>query len=308
VAADLRRRTALVSRLKESEASYRLVAEKLGDTIIHTSVDGDVRFASAAIADLTGYAAAEVVGRNSRDFVLAEDMATFAAARDAAIADSERTVAIEYRARVRNDVVIWCETRMRSYVDADDLPAGVILVVRDVTARKAMEAELTLEARTDALTGLPNRRTFFNRLEYVQGEVEAGHAVGCVALLDLDFFKQVNDTHGHSTGDLLLQAVSNILARTVRHGDMVARVGGEEFGLILGGTDIERAVQTCDRVLSAIAGCSILSLTGGEVRATASIGITSIVAGRSSATLYAEADRALYDAKSKGRNQFRIAA
>lgn len=308
VAADLKRRTALVSQLRASEASYRLVADKLGDTVIHTSLDGDVRFASAAIVDMTGYHAAEVLGRNSRDFVLAEDFAAFEAARNAAIADSERTVSIEYRARVRNDVVIWCETRMRSYADADDIPAGIILVVRDISARKEIEAELALEARTDALTGLPNRRVFFKRLDYIQGEVEADKALGCVALLDLDLFKQVNDVHGHATGDLLLQTISNVLASTVRSSDMVARVGGEEFGLILWGTDLEQAIQTCDRILAAIAKCSITSSAGTIIRVTASIGIRRMERGQSSATLYQDADRALYEAKSMGRNRLGIAA
>jgi len=308
VAADLKRRTALVSQLKASEASYRLVADSLGDTIIHTSLDGDVRFASTAIVDLTGYEAVDVLGRNSRDFVLPEDLAAFEAARDAAIADSERTISIEYRARVRNDVVIWCETRMRSYLDAHDMAGGVILVVRDATERKAMEAELALEARTDALTGIPNRRAFFRRLDYVQGEVEAGQAIECVALLDLDLFKQVNDSHGHATGDLLLQTISSILTSIVRSSDMVARVGGEEFGLVLWGTDLDQAVHTCDRVLAAIAGCSIISSGGLTVRATTSIGIALIEQGRTSAILYEDADRALYEAKSTGRNRLRIAA
>lgn len=308
VAAELTRRTALMSRLKESEASYRLVADKLGDTIIHTSLDGDVRFASSAIVDLTGFRADEVTGRNSRDFVLPDDYAAFRAARDTAIADKERTVSIEYRARVKNDIVIWCETRMRCYVDAHDVPAGVILVVRDVTERKVAEAELALEARTDSLTGLPNRRTFSRRLDYLRGEVEADQAIGCIALLDLDFFKQVNDVHGHGAGDLLLQSVSTILTRCLRSTDMVARVGGEEFGLILWGAGIEEAMHTCDRLLAAVKGCSVVSSAGIVVRTTASIGIAAMKGGHTSAQMYDEADRALYEAKSMGRNRVRIAA
>ena len=152
-AAELRRREALVLTVRQTGAAYRLLAENLGDTLIHTSLDGDVRFASPAIIELTGYEAAEVVGRNSKNFVLAEDFPTFAAARETAIAQPDRTITIEYRAKVRDDVVIWCETRMRSYTNETGIPIGVILVVRDVTARKAAEAELALEATTDVLTG-----------------------------------------------------------------------------------------------------------------------------------------------------------
>jgi diguanylate cyclase (GGDEF)-like protein len=197
---------------------------------------------------------------------------------------------------------------MRSYVDAHDRPAGVILVVRDMTERKAMEARLALEARTDSLTGLPNRRAFSKRLDYLRGEVDAGQAVGCIALLDLDLFKQVNDRHGHSTGDRLLQSVAAVLTGAVRNSDMVARVGGEEFGLILWGANIEQATQTCARMLAAIAQSSIATPAGARVRATASIGVTTIIRGKSSAALYEDADRALYEAKANGRNRFQIAA
>lgn len=307
-AAELKRRNALTLRAMESEASYRLLAENLGDTMIHASLSGDVRFASPAIFELTGFDPSDVVGRNSRDFVIAEDLTAFEAPRSEAIAFSDRTISLEYRARVRNGVVIWCETRMRSYADGDGIPAGIILVVRNASARKAVEAELSVEARTDELTQLPNRRAFFSRLEYVRGEVESGQGIGCVALLDVDFFKRVNDAHGHTGGDLVLKTIGSAIRSALRSGDMVARVGGEEFGLVLWGASIEQATATCERVRQAIASCVIPSPAGVCIVVTASLGLAAIEPGIASSEMYERADRMLYDAKSAGRNRVLVAA
>jgi diguanylate cyclase (GGDEF)-like protein/PAS domain S-box-containing protein len=307
-AAELKRRNALTLRAMRSEASYRLLADNLGDTMIHTSLTGDVRFASPAIRELTGFDAADVIGRNSRDFVIPEDLTAFEAARATAIADSDRTISIDYRARIKGATVIWCETRMRSYVDAEGIPTGVILVVRNASLRKAAEAELSFEAKTDELTGLPNRRAFFSRLDHVRGEVSSGRGTGCVALLDVDFFKRVNDVHGHATGDVVLRTVADAIRNALRSGDMVARVGGEEFGLVFWGTTIEQAAATCERVREAIASCSARSSSGVHVIVTASLGLTAIEPRSTSSEMYERADRLLYEAKSAGRNRVLAAA
>ncbi|WBO20778.1 GGDEF domain-containing protein [Sphingomonas abietis] len=307
VAAELRRREALVLTVRQTGAAYRLLAENLGDTLIHTSLDGDVRFASPAILELTGYKAADVVGRNSRNFVLAEDFAVFFAAREKAIAEPDRTTTIEYRAKVRDDVVIWCETRMRSYTNEKGTPIGVILVVRDVTARKAAEAELALEATTDALTGLPNRRAFFSRLRYLRQEVASGQGAGCIAIFDIDHFKTVNDTHGHASGDRVLATVAHVAQAAIRSGDMVARIGGEEFGMVLWGASIEAAMQTCERVRAAIAHAAVSSGPGANIRVTASFGAAAIRSGADDDAIYDAADQALYAAKASGRNRLRVA-
>ncbi len=307
-ATELRRREALAKRLRQSEASYRLLTENLGDTLIHTNLDGDVLYCSPAILSLTGFCAEEVIGRNSQDFVLADDFAMFSTSRDAAISEPETTIALEYRARVREDRVIWCETRIRSYTDEGGAPAGLILVVRDVTARKAAEAELVQEAITDELTGIPNRKAFFSRLDYLQSEVVAGQGIGCVAVFDVDFFKAVNDTHGHATGDRVLKAVVGAAKRTTRSGDMVARIGGEEFAIVLWGAALDTAVQTCERVRRAIEACVVDAFSGQKVRVTASFGVAAISPDADSGSVYRAADEALYEAKSAGRNRLRLAA
>lgn len=307
-ATELRRRETLAMRLRQSETTYRLLAENLGDTLIHTNLAGDVLYCSPAIHSLTGFGADEVLGRNSRDFVLPDDFLLFSASRDDAVSEPERTIALEYRAKVSDDRVIWCETRMRSYTDDGGEPLGLILVVRDVTDRKAAEAELVQEAITDELTGIPNRKAFFSRLDYLQKEVAAGRGTGCVAIFDIDFFKAVNDTHGHSTGDRVLKVVASAATGATRSGDMVARVGGEEFAIVLWGAAMETAAQTCERVRKAIEACVVDAFSGEKVRVTASFGVAEIRPNVDGGAVYRAADEALYAAKSAGRNRLRLAA
>jgi diguanylate cyclase (GGDEF)-like protein/PAS domain S-box-containing protein len=307
-AAELKQRNALMLRAFASEASYRLLAENLGDTIIHTSLSGDIRFVSPAIRELTGHPVSDVIDRNSRDFVVADDLAAVEAARAEAIADSDRTVGLEYRIRTRNDEVIWCETKMRSYVNSDGFPAGLILVVRNASARKAEEARLNWEATTDHLTGLPNRRAFMTHLDRVRAEADSDIDTGYVALLDVDFFKRVNDVHGHANGDLVLKSIAIAARGALRSGDMMARIGGEEFGLILRGVSVEQATATCERIRAAIAACSIVSSDGVHMLVTVSLGLTAIETGLSNVKICDKADRLLYEAKANGRNRVLVAA
>jgi diguanylate cyclase (GGDEF)-like protein/PAS domain S-box-containing protein len=307
-AAELKQRNALMSRSLASEASYRLLAEKLGDTIIHSDLSGNIRFVSPAIVELTGYAVGDVLDRNSRDFVVPDDLPAVEAARAKAIADSDRTVSLEYRIRIKDNEQIWCETKMRSYLDSDGAPAGIILVLRNVSERKAAETRLSLEATTDHLTGLPNRRAFMSHLDTVRAETDANLGTGCVALLDVDFFKRVNDVHGHVTGDLVLKAIAAAARGALRSGDMIARVGGEEFGIVLRGASLEQAVATCERVRAAVAACSVESADGVHILVTASLGLTPIEAGHTGPEICNRADRMLYEAKAKGRNRVLVAA
>ncbi|MDB5714891.1 MAG: hypothetical protein JWO15_2288 [Sphingomonadales bacterium] len=307
-AVELKQRRILMSRSLQSEASYRLLAEKLGDTIIHTDILGDIRFISPAIRELTGNDTDEVIGRNSRDFIVNDDIAAVEAARTVALADSEHTIDLQYRIRTRNGGVVWVDTRMRSYVDGDGLPAGVILVVRNATARRASEAQLSLQATTDELTGLPNRRAFLGHLDHARNETDTGLGIGCVALLDVDFFKRVNDTHGHATGDMVLKAIAVAARGALRSGDMVARIGGEEFGLVLWGASVDQAAVTCERVRAAIAACRVVTSGGVHIVVTASLGLTAIEPELSGVDICERADRMLYEAKTNGRNRVLVAA
>ncbi len=172
--------------------------------------------------------------------------------------------------------------------------------------QQATIRDLETTANTDALTGVPNRRAF-DRLLQSALEAASPEFPVTVALFDLDHFKRINDEFGHPGGDKVLQAVANHINSAVRSSDSFARVGGEEFALIYPATDAETAVTLVERVRSEIAAIPI-AIDGHEQRVTASFGVTTTGdPAIEPATLLRHADRALYAAKSAGRNCVRIA-
>lgn len=166
----------------------------------------------------------------------------------------------------------------------------------------AISHELELASRTDALTGLANRRAFQARLETELNLYSRhGHPFSII-MIDLDYFKQMNDRYGHSKGDELLILVARLLLQEVRQQDLVCRWGGEEFLVLLSHTNQEQALIVAEKLRAAIAAVD-LNVIGIASSMTASFGVSSISDSRNISELISEADRKLYAAKRSGRNQ-----
>jgi len=174
----------------------------------------------------------------------------------------------------------------------------------DVTERKKLEHELEHQARTDFLTGIPNRRHFLNLADLELARARRYARPFSMLMLDLDLFKNINDRYGHLTGDLTLQKVVEVCGQILREVDVVGRLGGEEFGIILPETDAAKALQVADRVRQAVANASIPLPNGGSVGITTSVGVaTYSEADPDFDAVLARADRALYEAKRSGRDR-----
>jgi len=185
------------------------------------------------------------------------------------------------------------------------LPGGeIVAIFDDITERKKLEEELERLAHTDCLTGLANRRHFLE-----QAEQELARAVRygkhlSVLMVDIDHFKRVNDIHGHNAGDTALRKLSEVALKAVREVDIVGRLGGEEFAVLLPETDGEMAFEVAERFRSSIANTEVLLESGAALRFTISIGVASL--GKDCASfdaLLSQADQALYEAKNAGRNR-----
>ena len=165
----------------------------------------------------------------------------------------------------------------------------------------AQNRVLDTAARRDPLTGVLNRRGFHEALEAIAADPAGGRY--CVAFVDIDHFKAINDRYGHAAGDAALVAVADFLAAALRDEDVLARIGGEEFAVILPRTDLRGAVAAAERLRAGIRGLPIAALPDG-VRITASVGVASseTVAGSVNAVLHA-ADAAMYEAKRTGRDR-----
>ena len=174
----------------------------------------------------------------------------------------------------------------------------------DISDRKAMESQLQNLASTDPLTGLFNRREFYQRLKQEIAKVARLSNYSAVLLmLDLDFFKRINDTYGHATGDAVLIAFANIIRNNSRTIDIPARLGGEEFAILLTGSDHNNAQLMAERLREQVAETTINHQLG-RVQVTVSIGAALVLADDfNDETVMHRADMALYEAKEKGRNQ-----
>lgn len=218
---------------------------------------------------------------------------------------ARRTERAETAAR-RNDIYQYCLTLVGLLLLALSLVAAVF-VRRALAAEGEARRRLQTFASTDTLSGLPNRRSFMDALERstlrAEGDTSRHMAV---AIFDIDHFKGVNDRYGHPAGDEVIVEVARRALDAVRGRDLVARIGGEEFGVILPAADIETARVVCERMREAI--CSKPVRTGSAiVPVTVSVGLAEWEHGDSGARLLARADAALYVAKGGGRNQVRLA-
>jgi diguanylate cyclase (GGDEF)-like protein len=183
------------------------------------------------------------------------------------------------------------------------LALAALMLVTLVLARPLLRAfrwteEQASEARIDSLTGLANRRAIE---EVLAAEISRAHRFAhqlAIVLLDLDRFKEINDSFGHGAGDVMLRAVSRLLTSLARQGDTVARWGGEEFVVVLPETDLDGARRFAERLRRTIEAHSV-----GEMRTSASCGVATMLPDDTVEALVGAADQALYQAKSNGRNR-----
>ncbi len=190
----------------------------------------------------------------------------------------------------------------------------ILSIIATIYLRRAVQAEaiawrnLQRNATTDELTELANRRTFIDALNRAIVRARtSGKSTLCVAILDIDHFKSINDRFGHPAGDTVLHMVAKRTTEALRSRDVVGRLGGEEFGIILPAADTSTARIACDRMREALC-ASPIATTDAIIQVTVSVGVAQLQDGDDAASLIARADAALYEAKNTGRNQVCLAA
>ncbi len=238
VALDISDRKQAESALRQSEQRFRSLIENATDITIILDADGIFRYISPSVKRILGYPPHQAIGRSALEIVHPDDCATITETLHKAIENPKRSLSpVEYRVRHRNGS--WC------YVEAvatnllyDPAVEGIVINCHDITQRKLAEEQLLHDAFHDALTGLPNRSLFTDRLEHaLRMAKRRKDYLFAVLFLDLDRFKVVNDSLGHAIGDQLLVSIARRLEACLRVGDTVARLGGDEFVLLL--EDIE---------------------------------------------------------------------
>lgn len=296
----LRRYQLLLIELEERRALKQLIAEHSDDALLNLDESGRIRYGSPAaqrlsgIEDLAGEPLAAFF--DPLDELLVRGVLSQAAAAPGQTVDMERAV-------LREDGQLWLEAKIRAVAPAgkpDELH-GYAVTIRDVTTRKQNELDAIQAAETDPLTGLANRRALLGELERCLAYAE--ERPFAIAILDLDHFKAVNDTHGHNTGDQVLRGVAAAMQRMSSPSRFFARLGGEEFALISRQPSFESSIALCEQLREAIGALRFTAPNGAPFAVTASIGCTRIDRGGTAAQALQAADALLYHAKHAGRNR-----
>jgi diguanylate cyclase (GGDEF)-like protein/PAS domain S-box-containing protein len=312
-------RNRLITRLREGERQYRILAENATDVVMSLSVDGKLTYVSPRAHTVLGYSAENLIGAYYPDLVAPDDRDILATAIESVVTgESEASRISRFHRPDGKD--LWLETHLRVVIDPfSGKPEALTATARDITERKFAEQryaderkELQGLAYRDALTGLFNRRHFDSELKQQwQQEARAGND-GFVALImiDVDAFKDYNDHYGHQKGDECLRTIAQTIASAARVStDVVARYGGEEFALILKDIDREGSLAVAERIRHEVESLRIPHAASSAGIVTISLGVAAQRTGEAGdgVGLTAASDRALYSAKRLGRNQTCIA-
>jgi diguanylate cyclase (GGDEF)-like protein/PAS domain S-box-containing protein len=284
------------------EARYASLIANASDVIMIVAADGTLRFASPASERTLGLKPEDISGKNLPDLWAGEDGEKLRMFLAELAATSSGTVGpVELRVeRAGKRYVI---ESVGSNLTEDPAVQGLALNFRDISERKALEEQLRQLAFHDPLTLLANRNLFRDRVQHALTLAQRGQSSVAVMFLDLDNFKNINDSLGHDAGDDLLQAVAQRIVKTTRSSDTVARLGGDEFAILLEGiatiTEVERLASALIETLDLP-----FPLDGTEVRVGASIGVAFSTPDAGAETLLSNADIAMYHAKAAGKNRY----
>jgi len=288
----------LVAATRRQTAHFRSLVTSSTDLVL-VFAGGGCRYASDSASRMLGHVERELLGSGFERFVHSDDRA----ALQAAAANGEPR---ELAFRMADRFGAWRHFQAHvTDLRADRHVRGVVLNARDDTERVRLEEELARQAFHDGLTGLANRALFRDRLDQALARSERSRTALAVLLVDLDGFKQVNDSLGHDAGDQMLAQVAARFEGVLRPSDTLARLGGDEFGLLLEGANELRAVAIARRLLDRLQ--TPFSVGGSELTIGASIGIVTHPGGLArSDALVRHADLAMYAAKDAGRGRFEV--
>jgi diguanylate cyclase (GGDEF)-like protein/PAS domain S-box-containing protein len=302
---DVTERKKVEEVIKESEERFRSLVQYTSDIITILEADGTVRYISPAAESVTGYKPEEQVGTNAFGSVHPDDRERALDTFTEVLKSPGLHPPLEFRVPHKDGSWRYLEHVVNNLLD-DPAVRGVVVNSRDVTKRKALEEQLHHQAFHDPLTGLANRALFMDRLEHALARADRRASKVAVLFMDLDNFKVINDSLGHEAGDKLLIVVAERLKACLRPEDTAARVGGDEFTVLVEDVDgVDDAVRVAERIAEILR--PPFALDEQEIFATTSIGIAlGNPPQERPAELLRQADLALYRAKHRGKARHEV--
>jgi diguanylate cyclase (GGDEF)-like protein/PAS domain S-box-containing protein len=302
-ARDLTDRRRAETELRDAQERFRSAFEHAPIGMVLMDVDGHCFRVNRALVEILGRGESELLASSMLDLCYPADRDRLWAAIGPLFAGDEPHAQLDQRLLHHDGHPVWVSVSASLVRDVHDEPLYLVCQIEDISERRARGEALAYQASHDALTGLPNRAHFVERLGHDLATAAAPRARLAVLFLDLDRFKLVNDSLGHSAGDRLLVAIADRLGSLVGPTGMVSRFGGDEFTVLCADVTSEETVELlAERIAETIA--RPVTLTEGEVFVTASIGIALSGSGDDSPeTLLRNADSAMYRAKQRGRNR-----
>ena len=292
----------LATDLRRSEERFRSLVRNSADVNVILARDGTITYESPAVERVLGYKAEDRIGRVALDVVHPEDAQRLRRLFLSVARRQNAEASVELRARHADGSWRAIDAVVKNLID-DPAVGGLVVNYRDVTPRKTLEDELRLRAFHDSLTGLANRALFIDRLEHAITRSKRSRERMAVLFLDLDDFKTINDSLGHGEGDQVLVATAARLQGALRAGDTIARMGGDEFAILLEDTSKnDSPVDVAERLLITLQ--APFAHGDRELFVRASVGVALIDAhGASAEELLRDADAAMYIAKGRGKNR-----
>jgi diguanylate cyclase (GGDEF)-like protein/PAS domain S-box-containing protein len=307
---DITRLKTVEAELAEEKERLRVTLQSIADGVISTDAEARITFMNPLAEEMTGWSSAEAMGRPlQRVFEIVEE-STGKPARSPVL----RCITEGRHAYLDADVLLVARVGAKRDIRSSAAPLrapegdiiGAVLVFQDVTDSRALQRQLAHSATHDTLTGLPNRLAFERALITVADQAKREMRQHALCFIDLDHFKPVNDRSGHAAGDALLRQVAELIRNVCRRQDFAARIGGDEFALLMSDCPLSAARRVAQKIVDSVAAIEFC-WHGQTHRIGASVGVTQIAAGSAQpAELMAEADAACYVAKASGRGRVEV--
>jgi len=304
-----------ITELKQREAALQESAKRFHSTfdsapigMALVGIDGRFLQANDALCRILGYTQVELQQKTFQEITHPDDLQTDYSMLEELHTGRRESYQIEKRYIHKDGHDIWVLLSRSTVRDSNNKILYLIAQIQDVTERKNLMDKLSLQANQDYLTNLYNRRFFMEQAEVELARAKRYRKPLSLLMLDIDHFKNINDTYGHKSGDIVLQKLSSLLMEKLRTVDVIGRIGGEEFAILLPESNLDNAAEVAERLREDVAKTEVEMDGGAVVHFTVSIGI--VVLNDRDINLDAMfnlADQALYKAKNGGRNQVCVA-